>query len=117
MGNARGRARTTAALAFLVALAARRPARADGDPPVTITPRGALVINLGYNRGTLLPGPYGYFAVPPALSRPQFYVSPSNTVLGFYVVRPAQDGAAVSAALDLSLRSSNVFQGGSNLAP
>src|SRR6185436_9326338 len=82
-------------------------------------PRGALVVNLGYNSGTFLPGPYGYYALPRALSRPQFFLAPSNTVLGFIVdgVKLGEGPVVLSAGLDLTLRSPSPLQTGSALAP
>jgi len=86
---------------------------------VSMRPRGALVVNLGYNSGTFLPGPYGYYALPRSLSRPQFFLAPSNTVLGFIVdgVKLGEGPVVLSAGLDLTLRSPSPLQTGSALAP
>jgi hypothetical protein len=45
--------------------------------------RGAFIVNLCYNSGTLTPGSVAYYALPTNVSRSQFFVSPSNTVVGF----------------------------------
>src|SRR6185295_18175061 len=85
-----------------------------------IKPRGALVVDLGYNTGTFLPGAYGYYVLPEAVSRPQFFLAPSNTVLGFQVEGVALGEAStvtLSAGLDLTLRSPSPLQTGNALAP
>src|SRR4051812_29742375 len=45
--------------------------------------RGVFVVNMWYSDGTLYPGGVAYFALPLAVSQPQFGISPSNTVVGF----------------------------------
>jgi hypothetical protein len=80
----------------------------EGAPAVTVAPRGALVVNMGINSGTLVPGSFAFFAIQPSLSRRQFFLSPANTVLGFKVTRPPSDDLEVTAALDLSLRSTTI---------
>jgi hypothetical protein len=100
--------RARRALLVLLCWAPAAAAAEEGGPVVTVTPRGALVVNLGYNTGTLIPGAYAFFATPPALSHNQFFLSPANTVLGFKVDRPPSGDITVTAALDLSLRSTTL---------
>jgi hypothetical protein len=79
-----------------------------GKPALTgeikLKPRGIFIVNLGQNSGTILPGSVAYFAVTPPLAREQFYLSPSNTVLGFGISGLSFRGADISGGLDVTLR-------------
>ncbi len=113
VGSTIVRARMGIALALVLI---GRSAGAD----VSVKPRGALVVDVGYNSGTFLPGAYGYYVLPKAVSRPQFFLAPSNTVLGFVVEGVALDAEShlvLSAGLDLTLRSPTPLQTGNALAP
>jgi hypothetical protein len=70
-----------------------------------LTPRGVFIVNLGRNGGTLVPGSFAFYAVPPAVSRGQFFISPSNTVLGFGLEGLTLLGLQLSGRLDVTLRS------------
>jgi hypothetical protein len=67
--------------------------------------RGAFIVNLCYNDGTLFPGGFAYYAAPQSLSHSQFFVSPSNTVVGFKLSGLTFGSAAITGAMDVNLRS------------
>jgi hypothetical protein len=67
--------------------------------------RGAFIVNLCYNDGTLFPGSFAYYALPEKVSRSQFFVSPSNTVVGFKMSGLSFGDAAITGAMDVNLRS------------
>jgi hypothetical protein len=67
--------------------------------------RGAFIVNLCYNDGTLFPGSFAYYALPEKVSRAQFFVSPSNTVVGFKMSGLSFGSAEITGAMDVNLRS------------
>jgi hypothetical protein len=79
--------------------------------------RGAFIVNLCYNTGTLNPGSFVYFAYPKSVSKPQFFVSPSNTVVGFKLSGLSFGSADISGAMDVNLRSPTPLQTASTLLP
>jgi hypothetical protein len=79
--------------------------------------RGAFIVNLSYNSGTLFPGSVAYYALPAAVSRPQFLISPQNTVVGFKLSGLSFGSAAISGALDVNLRSPAPLQTANTLSP
>jgi hypothetical protein len=82
-----------------------------------LQPRGIFVVNVAYNSGTLASGSTGFYALPPLISRPQFFVSPQNTVLGFKLSGLSLGDAAISGALDVNLRSSSPLATTSTISP
>ena len=79
--------------------------------------RGAFIVNLAYNTGTLFPGTVAYYALPAAVSEPQFIVSPANTVVGFKLSGLRLGSADISGAMDVNLRSATPLVTGNVLAP
>jgi hypothetical protein len=79
--------------------------------------RGAFIVNLCYNTGTLNPGSFVYFAYPKTVSKPQFFVSPSNTVVGFKLSGLSFGSADISGAMDVNLRSPTPLQTANTLLP
>jgi hypothetical protein len=79
--------------------------------------RGAFIVNLSYNSGTLFPGSFAYYALPPAVSSAQFLISPANTVVGFKLSGLSFASAAISGALDVNLRSPAPLQTANTLSP
>jgi hypothetical protein len=67
--------------------------------------RGAFIVNLCFNDGTLFPGSFAYYGLPEKVSRPQFFVSPSNTVVGFKMSGLSFGSATITGAMDVNLRS------------
>jgi hypothetical protein len=67
--------------------------------------RGAFIVNLCYNDGTLFPGSFAYYGLPEKVSREQFFVSPSNTVVGFKMSGLSFGSATITGAMDVNLRS------------
>jgi hypothetical protein len=68
-----------------------------------LEPRGVFIVNVPYNTGTLTPGSFVFYAQPPAVSRTQYFISPSNTTLGFKLSGLALTGVALSGGLDVTL--------------
>jgi hypothetical protein len=79
--------------------------------------RGAFIVNLSYNSGTLYPGSVAYFALPPTLSNPQALISPSNTTVGFKLSGLSFGSAQISGALDVNLRSPSPLVTANTLSP
>jgi hypothetical protein len=79
--------------------------------------RGAFIVNICYNTGTLNPGSFVYFAYPKNVSSSQFFVSPSNTVLGFKLSGLSFGSAEISGAMDVNLRSPQPLQTANTLSP
>src|SRR5690348_12202805 len=79
--------------------------------------RGAFIVNVAYNDGTLYPGSVAYFALPQALSRPQFLISPSNTTVGFKLSGLSFGSAKITGALDVNLRSPSPLLTANTLSP
>jgi hypothetical protein len=79
--------------------------------------RGAFIVNLAYNDGTLYPGNVAYFGLPAAVSSPQFIVSPANTVVGFKLSGLTLGRAEISGAMDVNLRSPTPLITANALAP
>src|SRR6476659_5628535 len=58
-------------------------ASAPPAPPVEVTLRGSMVVDMSYNTSPgLFPGSQAAFAVRSDLAQPQFFISPQNSVLG-----------------------------------
>jgi hypothetical protein len=70
-----------------------------------LEPRGVFIVNVPYNTGTLTPGSFVFYALPPGVSRSQYFISPSNTTLGFKLSGLTLIGAELSGGLDVTLRS------------
>jgi hypothetical protein len=100
---------------------ATTPAAAEPPGPLTgqlhLQPRGVFVVNTAYNHGTLYPGSFVLLALPPAISQPQFFISPQNTVLGFKLTGLSLNEAQISGALDVNLRSSTPLLSVNTIAP
>jgi len=79
--------------------------------------RGAFIVNLCYNTGTIAPGSVAYYAYPTNVSKAQFFVSPSNTVVGFKLSGLEFGSAAISGAMDVNLRSPTPLQTANTLSP
>jgi hypothetical protein len=79
--------------------------------------RGAFIVNLSYNTGTLNTGSLAYYAFPTIVSSPQFYISPQNSVVGFKLTGLSFGSAAISGALDVNLRSPQPLQTANTLSP
>jgi hypothetical protein len=79
--------------------------------------RGAFIVNLCYNTGTLNPGSVAYYAYPTSVSSPQFFISPSNSVVGFKLSGLSFGSADISGALDVNLRSPAPLQTANTLSP
>ena len=71
------------ALALVAAAAGESTERPVLEGALKAEFRGAFIVNLAYNTGTLYPGNVAYYGVPAAVSQPQFVVSPANTIVGF----------------------------------
>jgi hypothetical protein len=84
---------------------------------LVLEPRGIFIVNSGYNSGTLTPSAYALYALPPAVSRSQFFVSPAETVLGFKLSGLSYRGAAVSGGLDVTLRSPTPLLTSNTISP
>jgi hypothetical protein len=82
-----------------------------------LQPRGVFVVNAAYNRGTLYPGSFVLVALPAAVSDPQFFISPQNTVLGFKLHGLSLGHAEISGALDVNLRSNTPLISGNSISP
>jgi hypothetical protein len=67
--------------------------------------RGAFIVNLCYNSGTIFPGSFAYYAAPQSVSHSQMFVSPSNTVVGFKLSGLKFGAAEITGAMDVNLRS------------
>jgi hypothetical protein len=67
--------------------------------------RGAFIVNLCYNGGSLFPGSFAYYAAPQVVSHDQFFVSPANTVVGFKLSGLTFGSAVITGAMDVNLRS------------
>ena len=79
--------------------------------------RGAFIVNICYNSGTIAPGSVAYYAYPTNVSKAQFFVSPSNTVVGFKLSGLEFGSAAISGAMDVNLRSPTPLQTANTLSP
>ncbi|HVU50909.1 MAG TPA: hypothetical protein VHL80_09500, partial [Polyangia bacterium] len=79
--------------------------------------RGAFIVNLCYNTGTITPGSVAYYALPTNVSKAQFFVSPSNTVVGFKLSGLGFGSAAITGAMDVNLRSPTPLQTANTLSP
>jgi hypothetical protein len=79
--------------------------------------RGAFIVNMSYDSGSLFPGSFAFHALPPGLSHRQFLVSPSNTVVGFKLSGLSFGRAAISGAMDVNLRSPAPLQTANTLSP
>lgn len=79
--------------------------------------RGIFIVNLWYDDGTLYPGSVAYFAMPLAVSLPQFGISPADTVVGFKLSGLSLGAAQISGAMDINLRSPSPLLTANALAP
>ena len=82
-------------------------------------PRAArdFIVNSAWNSGTMTPGSFVFYALPRAVSRSQFYISPANTVLGFALKGITVKGAELSGGLDVTLRSPTPLQTANTISP
>ena len=65
----------------------------------------------------MTPGSFVFYALPRAISRSQFYISPANTVLGFALNGITIKGAELSGGLDVTLRSPTPLQTANTISP
>jgi hypothetical protein len=98
------------------------PAEPSGGRPmlrgeIKASLRGAFIVNLCYNDGSLFPGSFAYYAIPPALSQSGFFISPSNTILGFKMEGLWFGSAEISGAMDVNLRSPKPLEMPNSLLP
>jgi hypothetical protein len=82
-----------------------------------LKPRGVFIVNTGFNSGTLVPGSFAFYAVPPALSETQFFISPANSVLGFTLSGLSVRDTQLSGGLDVTLRSPQPLLTANTISP
>jgi hypothetical protein len=82
-----------------------------------LQPRGIFIVNTAHNGGTLTPGSFAFYALPPAVSASQFYISPANTVLGFGLSGLSAGRAELSGGLDITLRSPAPLLSSNSISP
>lgn len=109
-------------------IVAPRPPREPQPPPgapakpmlggqIKAELRGAFIVNLSYNTGTLFPGSFAYYAYPANVSHAQFFVSPANTVVGFKLSGLSFGSAQITGAMDVNLRSPSPLLTANTLLP
>jgi hypothetical protein len=108
-------------LVVVLALASG-PAHAQDDSAklvggLELKPRGFFIVNASRNGGTLNPGSFVFYALPPAVSRSQFFVSPANTVLGFGLSGLSIGDLQLSGGLDVTLRSPQPLAASNVISP
>jgi hypothetical protein len=84
---------------------------------LVLVPRGIFIVNSAWNSGTMTPGSFVFYALPRAVSRSQFYISPANTVLGFALKGITVKGADLSGGLDVTLRSPTPLLTSNTISP
>jgi hypothetical protein len=80
-------------------------------------PRGTFIINVAWNSGTMTPGSYVFYALPTAISRSQFFISPQQTVLGFGLDGISVGRGKLSGGLDVTLRSPTPLATSNTISP
>jgi hypothetical protein len=92
-------------------LPASPPAGAFMSGKLELKTRGAFIVTFSRNSGTLVPGSFVFYALPSAVSEPQFFVSPENTILGFGLSGISVGDARLTGDLDVTLRSPTPLSG------
>src|SRR5258708_13054131 len=82
-----------------------KSAQAPSRTKVAVVTRGFLVVNMNYNFSGLFPGSQATFPLRPAVSEPQFFISPPNSVLGIDLRAGTLEGAEILCALSITLPS------------
>jgi hypothetical protein len=82
-----------------------------------LKPRGTFIVNAGWNSGTMNPVSFVFYALPVAVSKSQFYISPQNTVLGFGLDGLSVGRGALSGGLDITLRSPTPLATSNTISP